>query len=629
MYHAPTGQLAVVSKHAAPTTGTDFVLAWDFQFGQGTGVFDLTDVQVDATTGAVLAVDSGEISLTPLSAQATYIAQNNTTVDTIYDGKAQPFSVASYRNTDQSVVSTLATGNITAPATPATLATLTGVTEDQFGAAVGTPQFIVDPTPATPWVATDATEQRMATLQWALELSNGFMQSLNLSIGGAPWQNIDGPAAHQQVHINYSEDSSPSPIHYSTLASTADLAQIFVYYLAAGVNPLQANSVGHEYTHALIDGLRRASGLGGAKGVGTLANYNESGALNEGLADLFAVAMNHSRVTQATPWFCMELDLGLGPECYRNISDPMVSLGAPIPGGPIGFPDLYKSADHRYGDYSALPASGCTAAANNDQCGVHQDSTIISHWGYLVAMGTGGLTDVPCGLTFGPLVPDPDTALRMVLNIALTAVSTRTGLTSGGLISTANFADFRDATLQVADELSQSGAIPANALHQVELAWDAVGLPPLTSHPDPDAPVVAAPANLAGAYPWATCTWPLVGDGQSAGSWDFQLTTSTFDNPTFHQEATSGMSSDFSSAQLPLALPSNTSDTYYWRVRPASSSPWQSCYPIHSFTGTTVPDPVKDLQIAPSSLASVKGDVLPGIFTSTWDFVRGTVPPPD
>ncbi len=621
--HAPTGQLAVVSKHIYPT-GTDFVLAWDFRFGQGTGILDPAGVQVDATTGAVLAVDPGKMGLTPLPAQAKYSGQVSSTVDTIYNGSARPFSVASYQPPGQSLVTTLASGDIAAPGT---LATVTGVTEDKNGNLIGTPQFIVDPTPLTPWVATDKVEQRMATLQWALELSNSFMQSLSLKMdGGALWQNIDGPAAHQQVHINYTDGTTPAADSalYSTTASTPDLAQIFID-LSSGF-PLQAGTIAHEYTHALIDGLRRANGLGGAKGVGTLALYNEAASINEALADLFAISLNHSSPTQATPWFCIELDLGFGPECYRNISDPTVSLGVPLPGGQAGFADLYGDTTHRYGNYAALPASACTEAANNDRCGAHQNSTIISRWGYLLAMGTGGLTDVPCGLTFGPLDPNPDTALRIVLDVALTAVSTRTGLTSGGLISTATFADFRDATLQVASEMVDAGTLSAAMLSKIELAWDAVGLPPLTSHPDAAAPVVA-PANLAGAYPWATFTWPDVGNGQSAGSWDFQLTTATFDTPTFHQELVTEPSADSTSTVLPLALPSNTSDTYYWRVRPASTSAWATCYPIYSFVGTTVPDPVNDLQIAPASLASVKGDVLPGVFTSTWDYVRGTVTP--
>jgi choice-of-anchor A domain-containing protein len=620
LYQAPVGRLVVTPLRLYPT-GSDFALAWDFRLGPGTGINEPAGIQIDAATGTVLRADRGEMGVATLAAGATYDGRTvAATVDTVYDGNGRSFQAASYHNPGQSAaVSTLASGNVTAAGV---LETVNGVTEDASGNVntAGT-QYVVNPTPATPWNSIGVIEQRMAGLQWALGLSDSFMQSLGLRIAGSPWQTIDGQTpAHQKVIVNYSDSPAPpgfDPAHWS-YGSTADAALIFIYRSPPFLF-FQADVLAHEYNHALVNDLRRAAGLSGPYGGGTMSGDNETGSINEGVADLFAIAMNHSKLNPNGNWFCISADIGKGLDCIRNIRDPLSSAADIFKTGIAGLPELYKDVAVNYKDFSTAAPNSCNDG--NDFCGAHQNSTIVSRWGYLLAIGSGQLS-VPCGIKVDALdSADVDGSLRTVLNIALRAIGTRSGLTNLGLSSYATFADFRDATLQVAQEMVDEGTLPITALQKVELAWAAVGLPPSSFHSD-----VASPANVSGAYPWAKFTWPLDGDGQSAtalgNSWDFQITTSTFDNPTFHQEGTTRVGDDNLTAVLPLSLPDNSQDPFYWRVRPHSNLPWEICYPIHSFVGTTVPDPVSDLQAVAD--LNTSGDVLPGPFQVSWTAVRGT-----
>ena len=365
-----------------------------------------------------------------------------------------------------------------------------------------------------------------------------------------------------------------------------------------------------------------------------MAGYKEAGSLGEGIADLFAIAANRvSKSARSLPWHCLELDRGSGPECYRNIAQPESSTLAPsspdgTPGEP-GLPPLYKDTVLGYHDYSDDPVTNCTD--KTDFCGAHWNSTVISHWGYILGMGIASAAN-RCRLTVDALAPgDPDTSLSMALKIALIALSSRTALSSAGLTAEATFVDFRDATLQVTQELIGQAVLPADALAKVELAWAAVGLPPLASQS-----AVAAPANGSDVYPWTTFKWPLIGDGLNANagalSWDFQLTNGTFEGTLpFHKDGLSTLDSTGTAVVLPLSLPYNSPSTFYWRVRPriasdSSTDPWEICYPVHSFTGTSVPETAKNLHVE-KELEAGTGKVMPGQFDLGWDFVHGTQSP--
>ena len=50
---------------------------------------------------------------------------------------------------------------------------------------------------------------------------------------------------------------------------------------------------------------------------------------------------------------------------------------------------------------------------------------------------------------------------------------------------------------------------------------------------------------------------------------------------------------------------------FFWRVRPTTSAdePWKTCYPVHSFLGTTEPEAITDVDIGP---VAADGTIQPG-----------------
>src|SRR5262249_52437711 len=138
---------------------------------------------------------------------------------------------------------------------------------------------------------------------------------------------------------------------------------------------------------------------------------------------------------------------------------------------------------------------------------------------------------------------------------------------------------------------------PLDLVTRVEMAWFAVGLGPAFE----TGPALAEPANGATmVYPWVAFTWPADGDGQSGTSWDFQLANGPFDTSLRYTADDITNSIDRNGVKyytLKVALPSNSTDHYYWRVRPHALGPWQSCYPVHHFVGTTVPGTIDHVDV--------------------------------
>jgi len=621
IYHAPTGILTVMPTKEFPAP-SDFKLVWSFRLGRNAGIADPESVQVDASNGSVVGRDTGvERVVTLLDPKATYQQQQPATVESIFNG-SQPFSVAQYKKLDNSLVTTLATGAVNALGVMATGNDPTGAGYPNGGIL----DFIIDPTPATPWSAgTELTETRMASAQWALEGANTFMGQLGLTLGGTSWSTIDGGVGKQQVLLNYTEHAQNKAQPggaYVPGASNDSVANIFFNVDASNLR-IDPISVSHEYAHALVHSMRRAIGVDS-----TLGGYRETAAINEGLADLFALASNQNH-NLFVPWYCVFAGQtsGSGIQCLENVAAPQSSVFTL--NGISGQPDSYKGLF--YEDFSASPDSACVDT--NDSCGAHLNSTIVSHWGFLLAAGSAGLPNgltAPCGLTVPPLDADLGTSLKIALNIALRA-ATMTGLGTTR-DAEATFASYRDATVLAARQLETENLFPghANLAETVNLAWDAVALPS-----DSSASTEVTPADdLDGVDPWVTFMWPQSGKGQQAASWDLELATSpTFDtltvkfppdinNPT--PITNTIQRNGQTMAVLKLALPIDAVSPYYWRVRPHTTGPWLGCYPIHSFTSTGTRPAVKTLEILDTIINSGSPVLVrPGSISTQWSNVPG------
>jgi len=563
-YQAPHGQLVIAAARFFPAP-SDFKLTWRFPLGKPTGLFAALEARVDATTGKVTSMVPGTesiVSFDPAAAIFDRVATAN--LEASFVG-TQTLSVAAYHNKqDGSAVATFATDNVSNDGAVATALD----SSDELVIDLSKLQFVTDPTPDGTWSPkTELVETRMGVVQWTLEKVTKFLPSLGLQQGDLPWSHIDGTAGKRRVLAAYFDAGSGFPTGYRETASDASLALITIrnsdtrQYFAPSV-------MSHEYGHALVDSLRNYSHL---------EQFHEPASIDEGVADLFSVT--HAQADGlATPWYCIYLakpgDL-VPSVCLRNIADPRQSEK----------PQAAAYKDALYKDYSSTFDISC-GLPENDNCGAHQNASIVSHWGYLLAAGSdptvtsGPGAPAACGLALSAVDQDLTTALGIATNVALSATA---HLSNG-----ASFAEYRDATLTAASGLATKLNKP-DLVEQVSLAWAGMGLPP-----DSMGSTKVAPGDDTKVSPWVEFAWPTDGLGQSATSWDFELATSAaFDAASLKYSSDSAKPITEVSQKYPeprafidLALPSEPAARYYWRVRPHDTNGWQQCYPIHSFETT-------------------------------------------
>jgi choice-of-anchor A domain-containing protein len=622
-YSAPVGSLLINES------GTSFRLVWLFDFA-ASGMSNPSSVAVDAASGVLASVEPGIRSGTQwLASGATYVEPvSDLLIDTPYNSQ-QKFTAGKFRNANNTEVTTLATGKLD---DPGVFTASSGVSYDQMtGVLSGTRTY-----PLGPWLEPEVepTNEAMASALWGLERANGFMQTLNLVANG-PWVTIDG-AKRQRVRLNGIPWVGTAKIgaFYAASASDEDDAQFF-FTFDGPLTSVDADIVAHEYAHALVHNMGKLYGRkNGISAVG------ESGSIGEGISDFFAVASNNiavaldpdavSIIEPHSLWHCLLRPVGNGVlECLSNLKNPNDGLYKIVSTDPAGQPHFYLDTKaNRYQNFS-----GITCTEDNDQCGAHLNSTIVSHWAYLTALGTVGVNSVPCGLTIKPLdSSDIDNSLRLTLALALRA---STKIRDSG----AKFADFRDASIRVAkDLLAENIFTDPKQVQTVLLAWDAVGLPPesseWTSPSTPSRPSDVLPTDGAqNVDPWGPFVWSVTGHGQEGSSWDFQISDSAdFKAILHHKEGITSRwdAEDWNPQRVyyQVALPPNDPRTFFWRVRPTPASnsnpldPWRACYPIHSIRGTGDTPTVSDLAVNPSTLDADGVSAIPGQVVFTWTAPR-------
>ncbi len=192
-----------------------------------------------------------------------------------------------------------------------------------------------------------------------------------------------------------------------------------------GVNysPLvSVDVVGHEFTHGVI------------QYEADLEYYYESGALNESFADIFGEAIEY-HATGSNDWLIGQEFILNGPP-IRNLADPNSQ----------GDPDTYFGNNWYTG--------------NDDNGGVHWNSTVPSHWFHILTEGKAGTND------FGESYNVQGIGMVDAGSIAYRSLSTY-------LTSTSGMADARVAAIQAAIDLFGADS---QQHESVEAAWDAVGV---------------------------------------------------------------------------------------------------------------------------------------------------------
>jgi len=119
-----------------------------------------------------------------------------------------------------------------------------------------------------------------------------------------------------------------------------------------GITPLTTMDIcGHEITHGLTQFT-----------AGLIYDYVESGALNEAFSDIFGTALEFFAIPEYANWLMGDA-MGL---VIRNIQNPNA----------LGYPSTYKGNFWDFGQQ------------------MHKNSTVFSHWFYLVTEGGSGTNDL-------------------------------------------------------------------------------------------------------------------------------------------------------------------------------------------------------------------------------------------
>lgn len=161
----------------------------------------------------------------------------------------------------------------------------------------------------------------------------------------------------------------------------------------------------------------------------------ESGALNEGLSDIWAAAVEHYAAPNKSIWLIGE-DIDKQRPSLRSMIDPNAE----------GQPDTYK------GTY--------WYSGSGDNGGVHTNSGVLNHWFYILSEGKSGTNDL--GTSFSVNGIGIENAARVVYRMESVYLTANSG-----------YSDARTYAIAAAEDLFGEGS---NEVIQVTNAWNAVGV---------------------------------------------------------------------------------------------------------------------------------------------------------
>ncbi len=191
--------------------------------------------------------------------------------------------------------------------------------------------------------------------------------------------------------------------------------------------------VGHEYAHAII------------RAINNLGNYKISGALNESYADIFGELVEQYCYENNNNWIYGTQVMINPPNGIRSLVNPKDATMQ------YQLPDTYKGEHWIHID---------NACFHIDNCGIHTNSGVHSHWFYLLANGGSGINDY--GYTF---------------NVNGIGVDKATAILFDNLLNNLNpqstFLEVRDGSIRVTQSLYPNQSATISSARQ---AWDAVGV---------------------------------------------------------------------------------------------------------------------------------------------------------
>ena len=246
---------------------------------------------------------------------------------------------------------------------------------------------------------------------------------------------------HNRLSYNGSNAALNSYVHYGSAYNNAFWNGSSMSYgdgsgLASGgfLPMVSLDITGHEIGHGVC------------AATANLASGREPGAMNEGLSDIWGACIEayaDPHEVDAVPKSTWEMGEEVGSTALRSASNPKAHQN----------PDTYA------GLYWQDASTTCGPNGMNDQCGVHNNSTVLSHWFYLMTVGGNGNNDLGNYYAINPL--GMDTA-GMVVWGAETSIT-----------SSATYATMRNASINYAS--TQFGAC-SKVVEAVTRAWYAVGV---------------------------------------------------------------------------------------------------------------------------------------------------------
>ena len=110
-----------------------------------------------------------------------------------------------------------------------------------------------------------------------------------------------------------------------------------------------------------------------------LVYSRESGAINEGLSDVWGSVVENAFAPTKQNFLIGEDITKISPYYLRSMSNPKSGLSAQ--------PDTYLGTNWK------AATSSCTPTQSNDQCGVHYNSGVLNHFFYILTQGKTGTND--------------------------------------------------------------------------------------------------------------------------------------------------------------------------------------------------------------------------------------------
>jgi len=210
-------------------------------------------------------------------------------------------------------------------------------------------------------------------------------------------------------------------------------------------------------------------GHGVCASTAALAYQRESGAMNEGLSDIWGAVVEETYLPNKEA-FTIGEDITLySPYYLRSMSNPKSA----------GQPDTYKGINWQ----PATAAEGCTTPSQdtNDYCGVHTNSGVLNHWYYVLVQGKTGTNDI--GKSYSVTGIGFEKAAKIVYRLETAFLS-----------SNSTYLNARNFGIQAATELYGAGSPEAIATQD---AFYAVGLGTKYNPNGPDTTAPSTPLDLA------------------------------------------------------------------------------------------------------------------------------------